>query len=111
MSRSPSIDAMGLVQRRQQRAEPLGTPLQQIAVRREGFQHVEVRPRQDVPYLRQRKTELAVEHDLLEPQRFFPTVGAVPVAPAVRPQQTDTVVVMERAHADAGQNGQLPHRI
>jgi hypothetical protein len=95
MSLSPRIDSM---------------LLQQLFLRFQRAQHVEVRPGEDVPYLRQREAELPEEQHLLEPQGRVRPVLPVAVATAVRLHQADLVVVVERAHADACRLRQLPDR-
>lgn len=60
----------------------------------------------------EREAEFPVEQDLLEPVEITVVVTAVPgpAAPAGR-EQSDSVVVVQGAHRDSGESGDLSHGV
>lgn len=60
----------------------------------------------------EREAEFPVEQDLLEPVEVAVVVTAVPgpAAPAGR-EQSDSVVVVQGAHRDSGESGDLSHGV
>lgn len=60
----------------------------------------------------EREAELPVEQDLLQPVEV--TVVVAPVARVAAPagrEQSDAVVVVQRAHRDSGETGYLSHGV
>jgi hypothetical protein len=63
-------------------------------------------------YVGESEAKLAVEQDLLQPPQVVIVVTAVSRARAPgRRQQSDLVIVMQGPDADAGQPGDLAHRV
>lgn len=58
----------------------------------------------------EREAQLPVEQDLLQPVEVGVAVAPVPrVVALARNEQADLVVVVQRAHRDPGETGDLPH--
>ncbi len=88
--------------------EPLDFLLKYATMRLQRRQQVEIRAVEDFPDLEQLQPYFAVEQDLLKPQHRVLVVMTVAVfADRRRLEQPDLVVIMQRAHADSRQIGQL----
>lgn len=90
-------------------ADPSG---QQVVLAPQVFLRVGVRVVQEGRDLFERKAELPVEQDLLEPVQVVLAVTPVTcVAALAGEQQSDLVVVVQGAHRHPGEGGDLPYRI
>lgn len=85
--------------------DPFG---QHLTVPREDGHPVAPFVREQLADLLQRHPEFAMEQDVLQAQQLLAPVVAIAVlAEERRPEQPDLVVVMQRAHRDPGEPGQL----
>ena len=78
-----------------------------------GFQHFDARRAlqgEQVRYPRKRQVQFPVQQDLLQSQQLGLSVQAIAIGPrSLRLEQSDPVVVVQRAHRDAGEPGDLPY--